>query len=75
MNMTPGSSPTTPAAAGKGGPAPSGALTFDGGQPQPDRHAPGGQLTPAPPAWLLGLLGLPVFWFLARRRPRPSGED
>ncbi|MFO0877256.1 MAG: hypothetical protein U0840_07760 [Gemmataceae bacterium] len=30
----------------------------------------GGQVVPAPPAWLLGLLGLPVFAFLASRRRR-----
>ncbi|MFM7151848.1 MAG: hypothetical protein ACKO23_18630, partial [Gemmataceae bacterium] len=29
---------------------------------------PNGNVVPAPPAWLLGILGLPVFYFLKRRR-------
>lgn len=34
----------------------------------------GGNVIPAPPAWLLGLLGLPVFAFLASRRRKADSS-
>ena len=33
---------------------------------------PNGNVVPAPPAWLLGVLGLPVFMFVARRRKKAA---
>ena len=37
-------------------------------------HVPPGNVVPAPPAWLLGVLGLPVFLFVARRRRKAAAE-
>jgi len=34
----------------------------------------GTTVVPAPPAWLLGMLGLPVFAFLARKRKKTTAE-
>jgi hypothetical protein len=39
-------------------------------QNQQQNQSPNGNVVPAPPAWLLGLLGLPVFGVLARRRKK-----
>ncbi len=33
-------------------------------------NTPPGNVVPAPPAWLLGILGLPVFMFISRRRKK-----
>lgn len=42
------------------------------GQNQSNGGGPSGNVVPAPPAWVLGLLGLPIFAFVARRRKRAA---
>ena len=38
-------------------------------------HGHHGNIVPAPPAWLLGVLGLPVFMFVSRRRKAAAAAE